>query len=141
MELAQAGQLAAAFLGGGMAKSLVDYLLNDRASRRTHTRPVDHERISILRQGIYDEYAKRTLADHDCPPESDGHRKMNHITMPALDALNDRTLLRRWTVFMERALIVPHAKPEFNITQRIGERNFRRFIRVLNRLNYLERRR
>ena len=53
MELAHAGQLAGAFLGGGLAKSIVDQVLGDRMSRRTEMRPVDHERIAIVRKGVW----------------------------------------------------------------------------------------
>ena len=49
MEAPDIARYVGVFLGGGLAKTLVDHLLADRRERRSGLRPRDRERIEAIR--------------------------------------------------------------------------------------------
>ena len=140
MDLSEAAQLGGAFLGGGLAKTVLDHLLADRAARRSSLRPVDRERINVVRSATWAMLHQRLVPDHADFSPDDAFQ-----LLPALRGLGDRRLNRRFNRLSLRADATPHAQPDFDMERRLDRREYgslwKACERVMKRLNRLERHR
>jgi hypothetical protein len=154
MELSQVGQLVGAFIGGGITRSLIDYLLKERGARRAGLRPKDLERIEAVREYVraIDDARRIPLDRRDETPRDTIDRlgqmavvRDNGSTQEVVFQLDDRRLTRVWNRFEDagwRALGALHQRNVLFTDALEAERQLVKLCRKLReQLNRLERRR
>ncbi len=112
VEFADVVKVLAGIIGGGVGKTLLDYVFTDRRDRRVRLRPKDEERIEKVRAGAEEEYLStaRILLDL---PQSDSPEKT--FADRALGELNDVRLEQAWHSFVNhsRQAQLDNRKAEF----------------------------
>lgn len=147
MELAEVGQLVGAFLGGGLAKSVLDYVLADRAARRKELRPVDRERVvearrlcKQLQQEAYD-YAFDIKRQETTPLDRvDLEKSVDELILE----LDDLRLRAYWANFRQQQYNFPsHFRNATSWSKKgVHLRQLKRtYNRLMRRFNDLERKR
>jgi hypothetical protein len=148
MELAQAGQLLGAFLGGGIGGAYLDHRWANRNARMAELRPIDRDRINVVRErsrlvygGAVSEALR--LAFHPDAPAEGEYRLFNwdEIAPVATQELADDHLHRLWRAFQGKAAVFPL---EYRDAIGDGRQDLWSELRkshslVLRRLNELER--
>ncbi len=150
MEKGEVIRLVAAFVGGGIGKTILDHLLSDWTARRTALRPKDMERIETLRKQA-DTILEQQLdaaVDYRSKPEVMPSADIISpdtwdVVRPALFKLGDRRLSRKWTKFERYATFFPrrYAGLAEEESDKAWRTLYRLHERVLRHLTKLERRR
>lgn len=154
VDVPEAGRLIMAFVGGTLAKPVLDHLLSDRIARRTLQRPKDMERIEAVRKYVtaIDESTWFTMHQADETRESIEERlrdsdviRLRGQTESMIRQLADRRLTTLWCTFKDEGLryVAAIADPRVAASVAIqGADRLSEFSTLFTRrLNKLERRR
>jgi len=153
MDLGDAATMLGAFLGGGVAKTVIDGVLADRHDRRTTLRRRDHVRIDDVRSAAAEMWGIARQEFHKEWPHPPWLLPMERLDRmgQVVEALDDRGASARWWGFVRAAVSLPIMRAigdddESRQQGGIGAPKWeamvlRRYERLSRRLNRLERRR